>query len=370
MSTSPRAALRAWLVSGRPPRPADEAQAAALVDAAVSQGVAGLLHEAVHADRDWPPRASQALQATRRAWLWRGARQLDLAERTRATLAAQGLRSLPLKGAALSELLYTTPAERPMADVDLLVLDDWDAARRVLAGDGFIAEEHADHACSLRAPESGLLVELHRGLASCPRLHPIDVEGLWARALRADGHVRLRPAPEDLLVQLALHAAFQHGLVLSLVQWLDVRRLLEREALDPRRLAAAATHARAQDALALTLAVAATVVSAPVAPAARARTRLDRWLAPRLDRPLDFVTPSRPALARVRWGLAHGRRHQLLADTLWPAGSEPTTASVWDRAARGAARGAGLAWRSWRPFWRRSLPETGQMSDSRTKRPC
>jgi hypothetical protein len=337
------------LVSGRPPRPASEAEARALIDAAGAQGLTGLLHEAVRDDPDWPADARTALHARRRALLRRGSWQLDLAERSRHTLARRGLRALPMKGAALAERLYGSPADRPMADVDLLMLDDWDAARQALAAENLQPQERADHAWSWSDPDRGLILELHRGLTSCPRLHPVDADGLWARSVPGDGQVGRRPAPEDLLVQLALHAAFQHGLVLSLVQWLDLRRLLEREQLDPARVAASAAGARAEGALGLALAVATAVVGAPPQTWARVPARLAPWIEPRLARPLAFVAPAQPALARLRWELAAGRRRRLVADTLCPSTGAVSEARPVSRLAHGLTRGGRLAWRWLRP---------------------
>jgi hypothetical protein len=341
-STGVRAALRAWLCGGTLPLPADESQARALIDAAADQGVAGLLDD----DPRWPASSRARLQGLRRTLLQRGVWRLELAARAEAGLASRGLRSLPLKGAALDEWLYATPADRGRADVDLLALDDWDASCRVLVDAGFEPGECGDHAWSLRDPLSGLALELHRALTSCPRLHPVDAEGLWARRVAGSGLVKRRPSSEDLLVQLALHAAFQHGLVLSLGQWLDLRRVLERAPLDTRRLADVASAAHARGALATTLLAARAVLDAPPPPGARAAGLLDsprgvrRWLARRLAEPLMCVIPSRPALARLRWALAAGRRRVLLSDTLWPAGAP---ASAWRRVAAGAARTVRLA---------------------------
>lgn len=349
-STTGREALRAWLVSGSPPMPSSTAHARALADAALTQGLGGLLDDDVRADARWPADVRATLREARRALLRRGCRQLDLAERARRTLEGRGLRALPMKGAALCERLYASPADRPMADVDLLALDDWDAARRALEAEGFEPGERADHAWALRDPHSGLAVELHRGLTSCPRLHAVDAEGLWTRSVAAPGQVSRRPSSEDLLVQLALHAAFQHGLVLSLVQWLDLRRLLEREELDLARAAACARAAHAEAALGLTLAAARAVVAAPVHDAwrdvARVPERLARRLATRAARPLDFVSPARPDLARLRWELAAGRRRVLLADTLRPSTGDVPGTPAWRRLAR-AGR---LAWR-WLVPW-------------------
>ncbi len=321
-STPARAALRAWLLSGDVPVPESNAHASVLASAAADQGVAGLLDEAVSADERWPAETRAALRDLRRALLRRGARQLDLAERAREILAKRGLRALPLKGAGLSERLYASPADRPMADVDLLALDDAEAARRVLLEHGFEPLEHADHAWSACERASGLTLELHRGLTSCPELHPVDAEGLWKRSTPGGGVLGRVPSAEDMLVHLALHAAFQHGLVVSLVQWLDVRRLLDRLPLDARRLVEAARAARAQAALGAMLACARAVVGAEVPEKLRAALALpealERRLGARLRQPLECVAPARAPLLRLRWELSLGQRGAFVRASLFP----------------------------------------------------
>src|SRR5262249_55596738 len=152
-----------------------------------------------------------------------------------------------------------SPAARPMADVDALAIDDWRAAVRALGAAGFAVAEQADHAWSFVDPATGGLVELHRSVTSCPGVFALDREGLWARARRRSGQVRRVPSSEDLLVGLAQHAIFQHGGVLSLVQWLDFRRLRERDPPEKNALAAAARGARATACLEAALAAAAIV---------------------------------------------------------------------------------------------------------------
>ncbi len=345
-STGVREGLRSWLARGPAPVPANQATAAGLVDGALGQGVAGLLDEAVRDDARWPASVRALLHEARRALLRRGVWQLELAEDVRARLVARGIRALPMKGVALSERLYASPGERAMADVDLLVLDDWAAATRLLTELEFEPGEYADHAWSWRDPRTHLALELHRAVVSCPRLHPLDREGLWQRRAPGEGQVRERPADEDLLVQLALHAAFQHGLVLSLAQWLDLRRLIERVVLDPTRVAHLARAAHAQAAVGATLLSVSAVLEVPLPASWRAAGLLDlppalaRWLEARLARPLEFVTPSRPSLARLRFGLSAGRRGLLLRDTLWPRthGDGPRTRALLARLARLARR--------------------------------
>jgi hypothetical protein len=310
----PRAArevMRRWLAAGEPPCPQASGDALDLVAAAEDQGLAGLLLPLAASDPRWPLEAVDRLR-TRAHWLLaRGVRQLDLAARVLGVLEARGIRALPLKGAALAEALYDSPAERPMADVDVLVLGSFTDARRALLDAGYRETGRADHAAALDDPEGAGVLELHWAVTSCPGLFPVDA-AVWDRAVAGGGQVPRRPGAEDLLVQLALHAAFQHGLVLSLVQWLDLRRVLERLSLDPAVLLAVARGMGAERALLSALAVAGVVVGAPW-PSALPRPALRAQA-------LDCVAPASPALARVRWAVASGRRARLVRETLAPRG--------------------------------------------------
>jgi len=356
------ACLREIVVRGALPAlpAASPGEAAVRVAAAArEQGLAGLLHQVLAsagektaadtaADVPWPLGVAEALAQDGRHALVRGVRQLALAARVLDLLDRAGLRALPLKGAALLEMLYDSEGDRTMSDVDLLVLDDWPEARRLLRADGFAEGEPADHVAVLREPGSGIVLELHHSVTSSPGLFPLDRDGLWSRSVLGPGQVQRRPSPEDLLVHLALHAAFQHGLVVSLAQWLDFRRLVERCQLDPDRLGEAARAARAETPLAAALLAARTVVEAP----------LPGWLhavagsAPKhfqregVD-PLDFVTPAEPDLARVRFRLLPGRRTELLLRTVFPE-RPGERGSLLRTIGRGALRAASLL-RRWGP---------------------
>lgn len=331
-----RASLRAWLRDGVPPRPGNEAEAAALAAAARQQGLAGLLYPR---SAGWPRAAREELRASYAHGFGLGVAQLEALGRVQRLLLERGLRSLPLKGGALVERLCDSAAERPMADVDLLVLDDWTAAARALTDEGWLPLRRADHAQPFVEPDSGVVLELHRSVTSCGALFPLDAEALWGRSQPGPGRVPRLPSPEDLLVHLSLHAAFQHGLVLTLVQYLDFRRLLERLPPRPDRLAESAERARAGRAVAAALRAAEAVVGAR--PRGDLAAALDRWLPEPpgwlragLADPLRFVAPEPPALARVRWGLAGGRRIALLRAALLP--EEPEVAGP--RSLRAAGR--------------------------------
>ena len=343
-----RAAVRAWLLSGQPPAPPGP-PAAALVSAAAAQGLAGLLDgAAARSGRALPPDLAQPLRRAHLGAVAASERHLGVARRALDLLAAEGLRALPLKGAAVAGWLYDSPGERPMGDVDVLALDDWERSRRALERAGYVEQERADHARSYRAPESGVIVELHHSVTSCPGLFPCDAGELWAR--RVDGPAGPRPSAEHLLVQLALHAAFQHGLAVRLIQYVDLRRLVERGAADPARVVALSRAGGAGAAVALALEAAALLVEAPVprelraalAPALPAGLR--RWLEAAGRAPERLLEPERPPLARVRWALARGRRLRLLARTLDPR--EPGERAGWGRPRRVAGRALGLA-RRW-----------------------
>lgn len=344
-----RALLGRWLVTGELPPAPDEAMATLLVEVAREQGLGGLLHQAIGEQRAcWPDAGRLALRRAEQEDFAYGVRQLDTASRVQDLLGAGGVRCLPLKGAALVERLYDSVAHRPMADVDLLTLDEWPRAVTLLEEAGFREQLRADHAIAFLDPASGTVVELHRGITSCARLFPLDLEATWRRSRRGAGLMTQVPSGEDLLVHLSLHAAFQHGLAIRLVQFLDFRRLLEREPPDPVLLAQVATSARAQGAVALALEAARALVGAPLGPGLEELVTawlprgLRRYVASELRAdPAALLAPAEPRLAWIRWQLAGGRRLALVRETLSPSFSTfpgPTAFGAAVRALRLARR--------------------------------
>jgi hypothetical protein len=295
-----------------------------LVTAAIQWRLGGLLDGAVAAS--WPPGpARDALHALHLRSIRDNTQRLQAAADAVAVLDRVGLRALPLKGAAVAEALYASVGQRPMADVDLLALDDWAASVAALDRAGYAVRDRADHAWCFEDPGGRGGVELHIGLTSCPRLHPFDADGLWSRSRTQPGaQVTRVPAPEDLLVQGGLHAAFQHGLAVSPVQYLDLRRLLER-GVDPDRCADLAAAGGAERALWCALTVAGAVAGAGFPDALRRRlerwvpARLRRWVEARAEDLEGTVADVDPPLAWLRWELAAGRHGVLVRDTLCPA---------------------------------------------------
>jgi hypothetical protein len=346
--TALRELLRRWLAAGDPPSPSDKSVGRLLVDVAGEQGVTGLLYQATCDPRlQWSSVARAALRQAEQDSFATGVRQLDTARRVQDLLGARGIRCLPLKGAALAERLYDSVSHRPMADVDLLVFDEWPRAVELLEETGFAGQRQADHAREFLDPVLGTVVELHRGVTSCVAFFPLDGDAVWERTRPGTGLVKRVPSSEDLLVHLSLHAAFQHGLALSLVQFLDFRRLLERDPPDPAALAEIATAARARRSVALALEAARVVVAAPIGPdleklvTAWLPPSLRRFLASKLrDDPSALLIPAEPAVASIRWKLAGGHKLALVRETLSPR------VSAFSRTPGRASRAMGLA-RRW-----------------------
>jgi hypothetical protein len=348
VSKEPNTSLRDWLVSGEIPRPADVEQARILALTAQAQGLAGILHSVLPPLTDgWTFTSRDELRKSYRTAFIRGNRQLESAARVQRLLEQKGLRALPLKGAALATTLYDSVAERPMADVDILALDDWETSVETLRAVGFEEVGRADHAWVFKDHVLDVVIELHHSLTSCPGFFPVDAAGLWSR--RQSGASQVFPCAEDLLVHLALHACFQHGLVLSLIQWLDFRRLLERTPPNPERVLEIAGRAHAEFALRVSLEAARVVVGAPVPEvlgvAEHQPPALWELLEERLRNPLSLIQPAPPALFKVRFGLAAGRRMELIRGTLAPRipGSHE---SLWHRGPRAIVR-AGSLFRRW-----------------------
>ena len=175
------------------------------------------------------PGPDRAETRERAFWLAsRGAQQMDLALRVAAAAEAAGLRVLALKGISIAEELYGGVWNRPMADIDFLVIDP---PRFVEAGTlarslGLVEVGASDHALVFREPASGVILELHVSLTACPGLFTTDHCALWERRKSVAATSMFRPGNEDLVVHLALHTGFQHGFAANAYHYGDFMRAL------------------------------------------------------------------------------------------------------------------------------------------------
>src|SRR5688500_10326961 len=126
--------VRAWVADGTPLRPGNPQQAKDFEDAAAAQGLLAWLDDALAARTlsDWPERVAADIRARHRRALFEAVQRQALALRTQRLLSTHGIRAVPMKGAALADTYYPSPAHRPMSDVDLLALERADGARAAL----------------------------------------------------------------------------------------------------------------------------------------------------------------------------------------------------------------------------------------------
>ena len=215
--------LAQWIDPQGPP--ADDcadlpSRAHALVAAARQHRVAGLLARALDA-RGTIPKLAEAREELRRAVIderTMHVRHALFGKFATEVLAAAGIHSLLLKGAALGPLVYPDPALRPMTDIDLLIrYEARSAALETLARAGFERPTPAVEAFWSEAYYNlplahrqfpALMLELHWSIAQAGR-HAPDLEGLFQRVqVLPDGSRAL--GPEDLLLHQTLHHSYHY----------------------------------------------------------------------------------------------------------------------------------------------------------------
>ncbi len=225
----------AWLER---PASAEKARAALeklppekLARAARAHGLAAITLES--ADKlDLPEEKLAPLRGAARAEV---ARSL-LLETALAELAGRarekGLAALPVKGLALDHTIYPHPGLRPAADVDLLVkAEDLAGWGELLAALGYRKFERVDRTWRRGERE---IVDLHAsssdlaGVIDVPEeLSPVrlDIDAIFARAVKAEGLPLPVPCAEDQLLLAAAHGLGVHVFE-KLVWLLDVAVLL------------------------------------------------------------------------------------------------------------------------------------------------
>jgi hypothetical protein len=190
--------------------------------------------ELVHDERIAPTMR----EAWRQASLFALSESVWRLEATRRMLRA--LAPLPVilfKGFAYAELIFPSPAERVMGDVDMLIepAQMAEAAQRLTAA-GFEAQQRVDleHPCSFEwtFSKGNLALDVHRGVSFPARLR-VATADLFARAIRWDdlgSNARLL-GPADAVLVHALQAPlaeFSPVMAPAMGAW-DLRLLLRRD---------------------------------------------------------------------------------------------------------------------------------------------
>lgn len=251
-------------------------------------------------------------------------------ERVLRTLDAGGIGPIVvLKGAVLRSTVYGEAAERPIGDIDvLLVPDQVEPAVAALRAAGYehpwadhIQESYRQHHFHIRLVRAnGLQVEVHWDLERPGSPFHFDPAAVIARArpVTPDGGVpRLHPAPEDMLLHLAsqnLEDGFS-----SLRRLVDLDRVIAGyPELDWDQLARSAREGGLTTVLALSLQLAHILLGTALPPSFRAGRQV-----PKLARlHLSLLRPA-PSLLQHRsrdraaydrslnlWVLAEGRQRR------------------------------------------------------------
>lgn len=224
----------------------------AVVDAARAHHVAAALHSRLSAAgllECVAPRAREALlrlhqAATFDTLIWRRALALVLP-----TLAAEDIVATPYKGAALAFGVYDDPVSRSMSDIDLwLDAADMPRACAVLEGLGFQPREKAERPRALQALYDGELPFVGHGIGvPLVELHWGVFPGEWLRRASRVDRAALRQrrqagtlagvpvlflAPEDHLIQVAVHAGISHVFSMATVRCLLDLVMLARRGVE------------------------------------------------------------------------------------------------------------------------------------------
>jgi hypothetical protein len=207
---------------------------------------------------------SPKLRAPLRATFYGAAGETMLRKRELASalqaLGAVGIVPVLFKGAALAHTVYPDPACRPMSDLDLwLAHEEMAPAQAALENLGYHQHFKPTRPIALQAQRCGEiqlfgardgsgLIELHWGIFAgewLERTTKVDEAAIRTRCVPVAvvGHEALKLAPEDGLIQLAVHLAINHQFAQPFVRGLlDVALLARAQPID---WAAVAARARA-----------------------------------------------------------------------------------------------------------------------------
>lgn len=224
-----------------------------------------------------------------------------------------GVPLLLLKGAALGRMVYTSPAERPIGDLDLLIpAERLEPARQVLARRQYQAaglfwlsrlqqRYRAELPLECFAPgRERLLVELHWSLVELPYyVDRIPMAEIWQDSVPAGDLPGARlPDPVTALLHSCAHWALHHSQEQRLLWLLDVDRLARCDRLDWDRVLDRATRWGLQLALRTIVLQAAAQLGSPV-PAA-VRHTMAHWQPAPVETAMWGLGDERPGRSRQR----------------------------------------------------------------------
>ena len=164
-----------------------------------------------------PPEVAERIHAQAAVTEFRMAMTETVLQDVVRRLAAEGIRVMLLKGAALATTVYPSFAARPMGDVDILVNpEEAQRAWQCLVDAGWTAElaggekfyEGHHHLMGLTDPHGlHLVLEVHRAMLPTPGPFSLDETEVWreARSVRLGSGTAWIPSDRHLLLHLCVH---------------------------------------------------------------------------------------------------------------------------------------------------------------------
>lgn len=258
------------------------------------------------------------------------------------TLASGGVTAAALKGPVLAWSLYDTPGAREYLDLDLLVRRaDMSRARELLYAAGYRPAAGVPGQGEARLHRYGgqlvlirdapdVILDLHWDLAPRSLNLSLSAEALWPQLvpLSVAAHSVLSFDDSTQFLLAAVHGG-KHGW--STLAWLaDMAALLDREAVDWDRIAAAARAGRLTRSLLLAVNLLSDLLQAPIPKPIAVQARADASVASMtreteaflLEGPSGNAMFPRKLVYQVR--LTEGRHRQAIV--LWRKITEPNLA--------------------------------------------
>lgn len=265
-----------------------------------------------------PPRIADRIHAQAAVTEFRMAMTRTTLEEVVGQLAAEGIRVLLLKGAALATTVYPSFEARPMGDLDLLVRPDhaqraWQClvdsgwTPEFEGGERFYAGHH--HLVALVDPgRLHLVLEVHRAMLPLAGPFTLDEADVWrdARSVTIGATTASVPSDTHQLLHLCVHFGWSNMLHSGLGRTMrDVTTLTTRGRVDWSRFVDLAHSTRSATCAYWTLRLAKSLSGAPVPDALLARLRpAGLWRSFRaLERALvaSALTGACPSVGLMRW---------------------------------------------------------------------
>lgn len=211
-----------------------------VLDAAQPQGLAPILSGRIQRHQIRAPRATQA--RLRDELLNNTARNLQLLKHFEAVAGAlqgQDLPFIPLKGVYLCSNLYENLGERTIWDIDLLVPEaELERALTLIETTGYHSSRPYDlkqevgnyHHVPAYVKAEAPPLEVHWTLLNPRFQHQLDWQQLWERSVpaRVGAAIVQVLCPDDLVVYLCAHVAYQHMYIDSIRSLYDLKLVLKR----------------------------------------------------------------------------------------------------------------------------------------------